>query len=166
MLKEYASEIETKDPHLLDSICHDERVELIRELKNAGHSVAIYTDNHGQLANLLISAVEKRAGVRFNWVKTGDAKPGETKMKNLYEIEELFCNGEPTRIIMYDDRPKDLIKFNEDRHRVMRVSPRFRKHTDPVLFAEHAGITLTSELLDKCNQYYEQEQKRWASENQ
>ena len=165
LLKEHAETVRNQDPRLLDSVIHAKRVEHIISLKENGYEVGIYTDNHPPVANLLISAIEERMqGHKFNWVKTGDAAAGQTRQKNLYEIEELFYNGQPTRFFMYDDRPTDLITCDSERHTVKHVSPRFNDHYDATQWAEKTNIVMTSALLDKCEKYYAAEQERWSKE--
>jgi len=164
LLKEYASEVSERDPKLLDSVIHAERVAILKDLKQKGYKVGLYTDNHGPVASLLISAIEYRMQSKFDWVKTGSAEAGEAKQKNLFDIEELFNNGEPCRIVMYDDRPKEQITHDSERHIVKRMSPRFNTHYDATTWAENAGLLMTSKLLDECEQYYAAEQQRWNAE--
>lgn len=164
LLKEHVETVKNQDPTLLDSVLHTERMEAISDLKANGYKVGIYTDNHGPVADLLVSAIEERTGYKFDWVKTGNAAAGQTRQKNLFEIEELFYNGQPTRFIMYDDRPTELITCDSERHTVKHMSPRFNKHYDATQWAEKANIVMTSALLEKCDAYYAAEQKRWNAE--
>lgn len=164
LLSEHAETVRKQDPALLDSVLHAQRIEAIRDLKAKGFKVGIYTDNHGPVADLLVNAIEKRSGYKFDWVKFGDAAAGQTRQKNLFEIEELFYNGQPTRFFMYDDRPATLITSDSERHTVKRLSPRFNDHYDATQWAEKANIVMTSALLEKCEKYYAAEQERWSKE--
>lgn len=164
LLEQEAQKVRELDPTLLDSVVNSDRVNHIKSLKESGYDVGLYTDNYGPGLDVLVDAIEKRTGYKFDWVKSGNASAGQTRQKNLYDIEELFYGGTATRIIMYDDRPSHLITADSERHTVKHMSPRFNTHYDATQWAENAGLVMTSSMLEKCDKYYAAEQKRWSAE--
>ena len=149
---------------VLDSVICGPRAQCLYDLKHKyKFKVALYSDNFGPGFDRLVEAIEKRMGAAFDWVQSGDARAGEARQKNLFDMEEMHHGGTPQTVFMYDDRPPAMITHDPWRHILRRVT-RFKIDTNPIEFAQKAGITLSSDLHAECVQYYEQEQKRWQEE--
>lgn len=151
-------------PAVLDSVICAPRAQCLYDLKHKyGFKVALYSDNFGPGFELIVRALELRMCSRFDWVQCGNALPGQARQKNLFDMEEVHCGGEPQTLFMYDDRPSHMITHDPFRHILRRVS-RYKQDTDPIAFAERAGVTLSSDLHQRCVHYYAYEQARWMRE--
>ena len=146
----------------------------VQEVMHQPHDIIIYTDSSVDTALVRVKAMNVphlkalvTADAVVDWLDSHQRVRTRnllTDGKDLKMLEQSVY-GEERRMIFFDDRPTDMIKFDPLRHNVYRIQQFIPLDPPPLItIAQELNVELTDELRTECIRHEKSEQGRLKEE--